>query len=82
MFGDNLTNAPLSGRTPRLNDNAVVGARYNFNYTDRWGIQLYDVIDNLYVNVEARYRYLNRLVSGSNQSLNTTETTLGIGWRF
>jgi outer membrane beta-barrel protein len=165
MFGDNLTNAPLSGRTPRLNDNAVVGGRYNFNFTDRWGIQLsggyspshasrvasgkdnlglttvdldavwnitphfpivgyvlagagyawahldtpitgdingqpvvlrdsngftanvgigakYNVIDNLYVNVEARYRYLNRLVSDSNQSLNTTETTLGIGWRF
>jgi opacity protein-like surface antigen len=165
MFGDNLTNAPLSGRTPRLNDNAVVGARYNFNFTDRWGIQLsggyspnhasrvasgkdnlglttvdldavwnitphfpivayvlagagyawahldapitgdingqpvilrdsngftanvgigakYNVIDNVYVNVEARYRYLNRLVSDSNQSLNTTETTLGIGWRF
>jgi hypothetical protein len=40
MFGDDLTNAPLSGRTPRLNDNAVVGARYNFNFTDRWGIQL------------------------------------------
>jgi outer membrane beta-barrel protein len=165
MFGDNLTSAPLSGRTPRLNDNAVVGARYNFNFTDRWGVQLsggyspnhasrvasgkdnlglttvdldavwnitphypivgyvlagagyawahldtpitgdingqpvflrdsngftanvgigakYYLIDNLYVNVEARYRYLNRLVSDSNQSLNTTETTLGIGWRF
>jgi outer membrane beta-barrel protein len=165
MFGDNLTSAPLSGRTPRLNDNAAVGARYNFNFTDRWGIQLsggyspnrasrvasgkdnlglttvdldavwnitphfpivgyvlagagyawahldtpitgdingqpvilrdsngftanvgigakYYLIDNIYVNVEARYRYLNRLVSDSNQSLNTTETTLGIGWRF
>jgi len=165
MFGDNLTNAPVSGRTPRLNDNAVVGARYNYNFTDRWGIQLsggyspnrasrvssgkdnlglttvdldavwnitphfpivgyvlagagyawahldtpitgdingqpvalrdsnsftanvgigakYYVIDNLYVNVEARYRYLNRLISDSNQNLNTTETTLGIGWRF
>jgi len=165
MFGDNLTNAPVSSRTPRLNDNAVVGARYNYNFTDRWGIQLsggyspnrasrvssgkdnlglttvdldavwnitphfpivgyvlagagyawahldtpitgdingqpvalrdsnsftanvgigakYYVIDNLYVNVEARYRYLNRLISDSNQNLNTTETTLGIGWRF
>jgi hypothetical protein len=30
----------------------------------------------------ARYQYLNRLVSDSNQHLNTTETTLGIGWRF
>lgn len=40
MFGDNLTNAPVSGRTPHLNDNAVVGARYNYNFTDMWGIQL------------------------------------------
>src|SRR5882672_9370440 len=40
QFGDNLTDAPVSGRTPRLNDNAVAGARYNYNFTDRWGIQL------------------------------------------
>jgi opacity protein-like surface antigen len=39
----------------------------------------YYVMNNLHVNVEARYRYFNRLVSNSNQSLNTTETTLGIG---
>jgi outer membrane beta-barrel protein len=165
MFGDNLTDAPVSGRTPRLNDNAVVGARYNYNFTDMWGVQLsggyspnraarvasgkdnlglttvdldavwnvtphfpvvgyvlagagyawanldspiegsingrrvllrdsngftinvgvgakYYVINDLYVDVEARYRYLNRLVSDSNQNLNTTETTVGVGWRF
>jgi len=40
LFGDNLTDAPLSGRTPRLNDNATFGARYYFNFTDVWGIQL------------------------------------------
>jgi opacity protein-like surface antigen len=40
QFGDNLTDAPVSGRTPRLNDGAVAGARYNYNFTDRWGIQL------------------------------------------
>jgi outer membrane beta-barrel protein len=165
LFGDNLTDAPVSGRTPRLNDNAIFGARYNYNFTDMWGIQLsggyspsraarvasgkdklglttvdldavwnitphdpiigyvlagagyawanldapiageingrpvvlrdsngftanvgigakYYVMNNLYVNIEARYRYLNRLVTDSNQNLNTTETTLGIGWRF
>ena len=165
MFGDNLTDAPVSGRTPRLNDNAVVGARYNYNFTDMWGVQLsggyspnraarvargkdnlglttvdldavwnitphrpivsyvlagagyawahldnpitgdingrpvvlrdsngftanvglgakYYVMNNLYLNAEVRYRYLNRLVSDSNQNLNTTETTVGIGWRF
>jgi opacity protein-like surface antigen len=165
QFGDNLTDAPVSGRTPRLNDGAVAGARYNYNFTDMWGIQLssgyswsraarvasgkddlglttvdldavwnitpqypvvayvligagyawanldapiageingravtltdtngftanagigakYYVTNNLYVDVLARYRYLNRLVSDSNQHLNTAETTLGIGWRF
>jgi hypothetical protein len=45
------------------------------------GAKYYGVND-LFVDVEARYRYLNRLVSDSNQNLNTTETTLGIGWRF
>jgi opacity protein-like surface antigen len=165
QFGDNLTDAPVSGRTPRLNDNAVAGARYDYNFTDMWGIQLssgyswsraarvtsgkddlglttvdldavwnittqcpvvayaiigagyawanldtaiagevngrpvvltdsngftanagfgakYYLFNNLYVDLQARYRYLNRLVSDSNQHLNTTETTLGIGWRF
>ncbi len=165
QFGDNLTDAPVSVRTPRLNDGAVAGARYNYNFTDMWGIQLssgyswsraarvasgkddlglttvdldavwditpqypvvayvligagyawanldtptageingrsvvltdsngftanagigakYYVTNNLYVDVLARYRYLNRLVSDSNQHLNTAETTLGIGWRF
>jgi len=165
QFGDNVTDAPVSGRTPRLNDDAVAGARYNYNFTDMWGIQLssgyswsrasrvasgkddlglttvdldavwnitpqypvvayailgagyawanldtaiagqingrqvmltdsngftanagigakYYLVNNLYVDFQARYRYLNRLVSDSNQHLNTTETTLGIGWRF
>jgi len=165
QFGDNLTDAPVSGRTPRLNDGAVAGARYDYNFTDRWGIQLssgyswsrvariaggnddlglttvdldavwnitpqypvvayvligagyawanldapiageingravtltgsngftanagigakYYVTNNLYVDVLARYRYLNGLVSDSNQHLNTAETTLGVGWRF
>ena len=165
LFGDKLTDAPVSGRNPRLNDDALAGLRYNYNLTDMWGVQLssgyswsrasrvpigdnklglttvdldavwnitpqfpfvvyalagagyawanldsaivgennghpvfltdsngftanagigvkYYVSNNLYVDALARYRYLNRLVSDSNQHLNTTETTLGIGWRF
>jgi opacity protein-like surface antigen len=165
LFGDKLTDAPVSGRNPRLNDDALAGLRYNYNVTDMWGVQLssgyswsrasrvpigdnklglttvdldavwnitpqfpfvayalagagyawanldsaivgenngrpvfltdsngftanagigvkYYVSNNLYVDALARYRYLNRLVSESNQHLNTTETTLGIGWRF
>jgi opacity protein-like surface antigen len=45
------------------------------------GVKYY-VSSNLYVDVLARYRYLDRLVRASNQHMNTTETTLGIGWRF
>jgi len=165
MFGDKLTDAPVSGRNPRLNDDALAGIRYNYNFTDMWGIQLssgyswsrasrvlvgenklglttvdldavwnitpqfpfvvyalagagyawanldtpitgeingrtvaltesngftanagigakYYVSGNLYVDALARYRYLDRLVSASNQHMNTTEATLGIGWRF
>jgi outer membrane beta-barrel protein len=165
FFGDNLTDTPVSGRTPRLNDDVTFGARYNYNFTDMWGIQLsggytptraarvpsgsnnlglttvdldavwnitpqfpivvyllagagyawanldstitgqingtpvvlkdsngftanvgigakYYVTSSLYLDVGTRYRYLDRLVSSSNQNLNTAEATLGIGWRF
>jgi opacity protein-like surface antigen len=41
VFGDNLTDTPVSGRTPRLTDDATFGARYNYyNITNMWGIQL------------------------------------------
>jgi opacity protein-like surface antigen len=165
LFGDKLTDSPVSGRNPRLNDDALAGIRYNYNFTDMWGAQLssgyswsrasriqfgenklglttvdldavwnitpqfpfvayvlagagyawanldapitgeangrvvaltdsngftanagigvkYYVSSNLYVDALARYRYLDRLVSDSNQHMNTTEATLGIGWRF
>jgi outer membrane beta-barrel protein len=165
LFGDDLTKTPVSGRIPRLDDNITFGARYSYNVTDFWGIQLsagytptrvsrvvsgdsdlglttidldavwnitpefpivtyalagagygwaqlnspivgqvhggpvsihdsndftlnaglgakYYVTNNLFVDLEARYRYLNRLLNTSGQSLNTVETTLGFGWRF
>jgi opacity protein-like surface antigen len=165
LFGDKLTDAPVSGRNPRLNDDALAGIRYNYDFTDMWGVQLssgyswsrasrvpvgenrlgvttvdldavwnitpqfpfvayvlagagyawanfntpitgvsngravdltessgvtanagigvkYYLSGNLYVDALARYRYLDRLVSSSNQHMNTAETTLGIGWRF
>jgi opacity protein-like surface antigen len=164
LFGDKLTDTPVSGRNPRLNDDALAGIRYNYNVTDMWAAQLssgyswssasrvpggrnnlglttvdldavwnitpqfpivayvlagagyawanfdsvagerngrafvlndsngftanaglgvkYYVSGNLFVDAQARYRYLDRLVSDSNQHLNTTETTLAVGWRF
>jgi opacity protein-like surface antigen len=34
------------------------------------------------VDVDARYRYMNRLVGDFGQGLNTSETTVGVGYRF
>jgi outer membrane beta-barrel protein len=165
LFGDDLTKTPVSGRTPRLDDNVTFGARYDYNFTDTWGIQLssayspnrasrvtsgnsdlglttvdldavwnitpqfpivvyalagagyawahlntpiegqvygrfetirdsndftanaglgakYYVTNNFFMDLEARYRYLDRLVNTSDHNLNTVETTLGFGWRF
>jgi opacity protein-like surface antigen len=40
MFGDRLTGAPLGGRSPLLDDDAVFGGSYTYDFTDRWGLQL------------------------------------------
>ena len=49
--------------------NAGVGAKYYFN-------------DHFLLRAEARYRYLDKVVDRFDDSLNTVETTLGVGWRF
>lgn len=49
--------------------NAGVGAKYF-------------ATDRLMIRLEARYRYLDGLVDAFDDSLNTFETTLGVGWRF
>src|SRR3954468_19852371 len=49
--------------------NAGLGARYQ-------------ATDHLFLKAEARYRYLDKVVDRFDQSLNTVETTLGVGWRF
>jgi opacity protein-like surface antigen len=40
MFGDRLMETPLSGGTPRLNDNVTFGGRYTYNFMKQFGIQL------------------------------------------
>jgi len=40
LFGDRLTKGPISGETPRLNDNGYYGARYTYHFTDQWGLQI------------------------------------------
>ena len=170
MFGDRLTETPLSGRHPFLNDDAVFGGRYTYDFTDQWGIQLsggyspsrvsrvpagdldlglttvdldvlwnitpgftvdgrtlvpytevgvgyawanldhplygaigenpltltdsngytanvglgakYYMTSNFFVDFDARYRYLSRLINSESQALNTGETTLGLGYQF
>jgi opacity protein-like surface antigen len=165
LFGDRLTETPISGSTPRLNDSATFGGRYGVNYNDMFGAQLsagyspgragharsgdsslgvttvdldavwnilpgykfapyavvgagyawanldrsilgasggrpliltdsngytanaglgvkYYVTDNLFVDLDSRYRYLSKLVNNYGQGLNTVETTFGVGWRF
>jgi outer membrane beta-barrel protein len=49
--------------------NAGVGAKYF-------------VTDNVLVRLEARYRYVDAVLDDLDDSLNTVETTLGIGWQF
>ena len=65
----------VNGQAVTINDdngftlNAGVGAKYYA--TDRFMIRL-----------EARYRYVDALVDNFDDSLNTFETTLGVGWQF
>jgi opacity protein-like surface antigen len=40
MFGDRLTERPLLGSHPRLDDTATFGGRYTFHFNDSWGVQL------------------------------------------
>lgn len=49
--------------------NAGVGAKYF-------------VSDNVLLRLEARYRYVDAVLDDLDDSLNTVETSLGIGWRF
>ena len=49
--------------------NAGVGARYF-------------VTDNVALRLEARYRYVDKVLDDLDDSLNTFETTLGVSWQF
>lgn len=42
----------------------------------------YYLTDNLFVDLDTRYRYFSKLVSNYGQGVNTVETTLGVGWKF
>jgi outer membrane beta-barrel protein len=42
----------------------------------------YDLTDRLLVRLDARYRFIDKLVDQVDDSLNGGEVTLGLGWRF
>lgn len=40
LFGDDLTDVNVSGRTPELDDDVTYGLRYAYNFTDTWGVEV------------------------------------------
>jgi outer membrane beta-barrel protein len=165
LFGDDLTDSAISGRTPQLDDDVVYGLRYEYNLTSAFGLEVsvgqspnsashlagadidldldtadldavwhfnpggrvvpyvlagvgyaradldrpitgtvngqpvsvdddegftlnagigakFFATDRFIVRLEARYRYLDKVVDAFDNSLNTVETTLGVGWQF
>lgn len=52
-------------------------------YTANVGLGVkYYMTDNFFVDIDARYRYLNRLINNDRQGLNTAQTTLSLGYQF
>ena len=39
VLGDDLTETPVSGRVPQLDDDVLFGVRYGYRVTDTWGIE-------------------------------------------
>jgi hypothetical protein len=72
---DHAIAGAVSGAPVTLNNgngvtaNAGLGARY-------------DLYGGLFIDLDARYRYLNKVVSAHPQGLNTAETTISFGYRF
>ena len=165
LFGDDLTDKDVSGRRPKLDDDVTFGARYGYNFTQAWGLEIsagrspnqatrtpggdinlglttvdvdavwhftpkarivgylvggagyafssldhpirgtvqgvpvsigddngftlnggvgakFFATQSFLIRVEARYRYVDRLVDRFDNSLSTVETTAGVGWAF
>ena len=72
---DNPIAGTVNGQAVRIDDdggftaNAGIGAKYFVN--NRFMIRL-----------EARYRYVDKVLDNFDNSLSTVETTLGVGWQF
>jgi outer membrane protein W len=42
----------------------------------------YYLTDNVFIDLDGRYRYLSKVVSNFGQGMNTSETSLAVGYRF
>lgn len=40
LFGGDLTDRPLSGTDPQLDDDLLAGLRYGYNITEQWGVEV------------------------------------------
>jgi outer membrane beta-barrel protein len=74
-----LSGGPLSGSVRGIplvskDGNGVTG-------NAGFGVKYY-VNEQFFIDLDARYRYLNNLVSSYGQGLNTVETTLSVGYQF
>ena len=74
VFGDRLTQSGLSAQRPRLDDNGAFGARGNAGLGAK-----YYLTNTLFIDFDARDRYLSKLVSNYGQGLNTAEASFSVG---
>jgi outer membrane protein W len=62
---------------------APVSISESNGYTANAGLGAkYLLTNTVFVDIDARYRYMSRLVNNFGQGLNTAETTLSVGYRF
>ena len=61
--------------------NVTIDGKDSFTANAGAGVK-YFLNDRTMLRFDVRYRYLDKLVDSFDDSLNTVETTIGIGWRF
>jgi opacity protein-like surface antigen len=65
----------VKGQAARINDDG------GFTLNAGFGAKYY-ATGNFMIRLEARYRYVDSVLDNFDDSLNTVETTLGVGWQF
>jgi outer membrane protein W len=72
-------NQPISGFAGGTRVDITAGNGYSANAG--LGAKYY-LTDNVFIDLDGRYRYLSRIVSNFGQGMNTSETSLALGYRF